>query len=230
MINEDVRYIVEAELREGEELLWADKPEGIAVEIYDILGMLFYTFFIISIIPLLYPQVGILYYPQGEILYPILIDMQEFKYFYLFFHFILLTAGFWLLRIVLNIVFRTRHIYAITSYRVIAKTSVFHRKFYQVENFQRVDVSKTQNLGVLTFVPKGETDLGLLWLNLEKVGIVYRGLFWSHEKDKLTKFYRILDADFVAKLVKLTFLTPEKNENPGFTTSRRSRRRRRSML
>ena len=211
MVNEDVRDLIEAELMPDEELLWADKPSALPITVLDVVTILIYLIMAIAIYDVDVPKLS-----------------QGIDYFYMFVKFIPYYCAFMCLRVVLRVLLRKRHVYAITSKRVLLKSYIFKRSFKYIEDFRRVQCEKNA-IGTITFVPHGYSDGDVLTTNMEDVGLLNNGLFPWYDRQRLDKFYNVQNPSFVADLIRELFLQPIKNENPGFQSSRRARRRRRSI-
>ena len=154
MINEEVKHIVEAELREGEEFLWADKSKKL---IFSVIEKLMFGFLIVWLalcfliigMPLLISDE-----PQFEVIIngnPELLSFTEYLMFVSIFPLFALgmfaiVYGFALLR--------TGHIYAITDRRAIIISKFLGKRVasYSPSRLGKIQTYQTKNnLGSVTF-------------------------------------------------------------------------------
>lgn len=149
VINEDIRHIVEAELREGEELLWADKSRKLSFSVMEksIIGFLVFwlacCFLIVLPITLL-----------GDEPYKVTVNgVEKFVGLWEYLMFLSIFPAFALLMFawVLGFAYlRTGHFYAITDKRVFIISKLFGKR---VASFHPDKLGKIQRY-------KTKTDFG----------------------------------------------------------------------
>lgn len=207
MINEDVRHIIEAELTEGEELLWADKPSAFPINIFDVCAVIFFLWFAIVMYNINYTS------------------FSANKYFTVIMGVMPFYLGLVALTPILRAFLRSREVYAITSKRVLLQSYVLKRSFKSIDGFKDINTLNFFAEGTLTFIPHGH----LKWHALSDTMVLLGFGFGSRMPEKKDKFHKIQNLEFVENLIRKNFLQPVKNPDPSFKTSRRARRRRRSI-
>lgn len=168
MINEDIRHIIEPELREGEELLWVDKPSKLVFSAIEKSMIIFLVFWLVMVCLISLP--GILT-SNGS--HKVTVNGVE-KYVslteYLAFLSIFPLIGLGMLAIVFGYAYlRTGHYYGITDKRAIIISKFLGKRVASLapDKMSKIETSGTKELGSVSFFYKPTSRLNSLMMPFE---------------------------------------------------------------
>jgi len=205
VINEDVRHIVEAELVEGERLLWADKPSKFPIEWLDVFTLAFYLYFL----GLTYVSLENFIEIAREILpvYGKYLPLLWVAY-----------VCFLACRVVLRMLRRNWSVYGVTNGRIFIKSNLLWSQVESLDNVKDVNRTGDNTLATIVFFPIGYTSL------FDRLSEVYR---YGRRRTWFPKFYNVPNVERLETLINEFFINPKPTPRPDAETARLIRRRRR---
>ena len=196
MINEDVRYMIEAELGEGEEVLWTDRPDGLYISTSALYGLVISIFW-----------VGITALLFGGGVFAIFTDDGNPDNAMLSFY--RNSADFRNIFWLMTVTFTGVSVYLVlyTSYLLISPS----REKYAVTNLRGIIIRPFIRYRIINLSPDqlksfertGGPDYGTLTFK-SKIKTVLSLLTKSHQKD-VTAFHKIRNPKQVENLIYKTF-------------------------
>ena len=158
-IDENVRKQVTPELREGEELLWADRPNRLPISIASIFLMLFSFIWLSVVLLIIFGVFTSIQVAENDIIPPGLVTELAKPVIALAFYvplFFLLIGLMLLLSSVRLLISPLFQVYAITDQRGIIASNLFPRRIISIteHGFARVERTGNDDIGTLEIADK----------------------------------------------------------------------------